>query len=119
MDNIIRRIRIGGVTNIGEVNIPLSELTALVAPNNYGKSNVLVAVEFGVRFLTATPAQRREMMSQRALIPINTSMAGRAFEFEVTGTAEDVDYEYGYRFEGPYDAKAGLLFDAEKILLDP
>lgn len=99
MSNIIRSIRVGGVTNIGEVSIPLSELTALVAPNNYGKSNVLVAVEFGVRFLMATPAQRREMMSQRALIPINTSMAGRAFEFEVTGTTEGVDYEYGYRFE--------------------
>ena len=67
MSNIIRNVRVGGVTNIGEVNIPLSELTALVAPNNYGKSNVLVAVEFGVRFLTATPAQRREMMGIRGL----------------------------------------------------
>ncbi len=107
MSNVIRRIKVGGVTNIGEVSIPLSELTALVAPNNYGKSNVLVAMEFGVRFLTATPSQRHEMMSQRGLIPINTSMAGRTFEFEVTGTSElidksekiKIDYEYGYRFE--------------------
>ena len=91
MSNVIRRIKVGGVTNIGEVSIPLSELTALVAPNNYGKSNVLVAVEFGVRFLTATPSQRHEMMSQRGLIPINTSMAGRTFEFEVTGTSELID----------------------------
>ncbi len=27
--------------------------------------------------------------------------------------------EYGYRFEGPYDPAKGLLFDREKILLDP
>jgi hypothetical protein len=99
MSNIIRKIRICGVTNIAEVSIPLSELTALLAPNNYGKSNLLVAVEFGVRFLTATPSQRREMMSQRGLIPINNSMAGQAFEFEIIGSAGDTDYEYGYRFE--------------------
>ena len=92
MSNIIRKIRICGVTNIAEASIPLSELTALLAPNNYGKSNLLVAVEFGVRFLTATPSQRREMMSQRGLIPINNSMAGQAFEFEIIGSAGDTDY---------------------------
>jgi glycogen operon protein len=27
--------------------------------------------------------------------------------------------EYGYRFDGPYDPKRGLLFDKNKILLDP
>ena len=28
-----------GVTNIAEVKVPLEALTALVAPNNYGKSS--------------------------------------------------------------------------------
>lgn len=27
--------------------------------------------------------------------------------------------EYGYRFDGPYDPKKGLLFDKNRILLDP
>ncbi len=27
--------------------------------------------------------------------------------------------EYGYRFEGPYDTKKGLIFDSSKIVLDP
>ncbi len=34
----------------------------------------------------------------------------------------DLDYEeleYGFRMEGPYDPKAGHLFDPKKILLDP
>lgn len=34
----------------------------------------------------------------------------------------DVDYEdleYGYRFDGPYDPKAGHWFDKSKVLLDP
>lgn len=99
MSNIIRKIRVGGITNIAEVNLPLESLTALVAPNNYGKSNLLVAVEFATRFLTATPQERQQMMGQRKLIPINASMDCRPFEFEVSGTAEGYDYEYGYRFE--------------------
>ena len=34
----------------------------------------------------------------------------------------DLDWEnteYGYRFDGPYDKAQGLLFDREKVLLDP
>ena len=99
MSNRIRKIRVGGITNIAEVSVPLESLTALVAPNNYGKSNLLVAVEFATRFLTATPQERQQMMAQRKLIPINASMDSRPFEFEVCGTAASYDYEYGYRFE--------------------
>ena len=99
MSNVIRNIRIGGITNIAEVSVPLEALTALVAPNNYGKSNVLQGVEFAVRFLTATSQERRGMMAQRKLIPINQSMDNRPFEFEISGTAAGYDYEYGYRFE--------------------
>ena len=29
------------------------------------------------------------------------------------------DFEYAYRFEGPYDPEKGLLFDKKHILLDP
>ena len=99
MSNVIRNIRLGGITNIAEVSVPLEALTALVAPNNYGKSNVLQGVEFAVRFLTATSQERRGMMAQRRLIPINQSMDNRPFEFEISGTAAGYDYEYGYRFE--------------------
>ena len=99
MNNIIRNIRIGGITNIAQVSVPLEALTALVAPNNYGKSNVLQGVEFAVRFLIAAPQERRQMMAQRTLIPINASMDSRPFEFEVSGTTNDYNYEYGYRFE--------------------
>lgn len=99
MGNVIRNIRIGGITNIAQVSVPLEALTALVAPNNYGKSNVLQGVEFAVRFLTATPQDRRQMMAQRTLIPINASMDSRPFEFEISGTTNHYNYEYGYRFE--------------------
>lgn len=99
MSTGVKYIRIGGITNIAQVRVPLQGLTALVAPNNYGKSNVLQGVVFAVRFLTATPQERRLMMAQRMLIPINSSMDSKPFEFGISGTAEGCDYEYGYRFE--------------------
>ncbi len=29
------------------------------------------------------------------------------------------NFEYAYRFDGPYDKKKGLLFDKERVILDP
>ena len=126
MSNVVRNRRVGGITNISSVSLSIEALTALVAPNNYGKSNVLVAVDFAVRFLTATPHQRLQMMGQRTLIPINASMECQPFEFEISGTLtpplvpplegagntreelqKTLDYEYGYRFEWA-TTKAGL-----------
>ena len=43
---------------------------------------------------------------------------GNVYTMMVFGLNPDTT-EYGYRFEGPYDPSAGLLFDSSRILLDP
>lgn len=42
----IRNISISGFCNIKQFDINLMEFNALVAPNNYGKSNVLEGIRF-------------------------------------------------------------------------
>lgn len=92
---------IDGIANIEHVRLKIGEMNALIAPNGYGKSNVLHAIEFGIRFLTAEEAERRQMMRSRWL-PINTSMQGKDFLFEVTGcmdlNGEKHLFVYEYRF---------------------
>lgn len=44
----IEGFRIEGFANIERVNLKVGEQNALIAPNGYGKSNVLRAIEFGV-----------------------------------------------------------------------
>lgn len=77
----------------------MEKLTALVAPNNYGKSNFLVAIEFAVQFMAAQSDIRLKMMSTRNVIPINKSMEEAPFSFEMEGCAGGTEFVYGFSFE--------------------
>ena len=50
----LNKIKISGIFNLKDVEISLDDLSALIAPNNYGKSNVLRAIDFGVFFMEAS-----------------------------------------------------------------
>ena len=39
--------KVDGIANIEHANLRIEDLCALIAPNGYGKSNVLRAIEFG------------------------------------------------------------------------
>ena len=67
--------KVDGIANIEHANLRTGELCALIAPNGYGKSNVLRAIEFGIRFLTADDAERRQMLNGRWM-SINTAIYG-------------------------------------------
>ena len=99
----INNIKIGGITNIKEASLSLNDLTALVAPNNYGKSNVLTAIDFAIAFIGARADERLRMMSTRNFIPINTSMEDVPFSFEISGKTEwgkdSYEIVYGFSFE--------------------
>ena len=82
----INNIRIGGFANLQDISLSLNKLSALVAPNNYGKSNVLKAIVFGFDFIQASPAEKRTMMTRKTWMPINSSMSGAPFSFEIAGT---------------------------------
>ena len=56
---VIDRFDIEGIFNIEHVRIDVGEMNALIAPNGYGKSNVLGAISFGMDFLNASAEGRR------------------------------------------------------------
>ena len=55
----INGFKIGGFANIKDAHLEIGVIHALIAPNGYGKSNVLHAIEFGIRFLTAEDTERQ------------------------------------------------------------
>ena len=69
--------------NIKQFDINLTEFNALVAPNNYGKSNVLEGIRFAFRFIAATEEERLAMMNDSSFIPINNATSGDAFRFGI------------------------------------
>lgn len=88
----IDRFVIEGIANIEHVDLKLESMNALIAPNGYGKSNLLRAIEFGVSFLSAEEQERRSMLSSR-LLPINIAMNRKDFLFEVSGLTNCNDGE--------------------------
>ena len=100
---ILNKVKISGIFNLKDVEISLDDLSALIAPNNYGKSNVLHAIDFGVFFMEASSKGKSSWMRNRSLIPINTALEGAPFSFELEGEFCDGEntfsFVYGYSFE--------------------
>ncbi|MGM0582022.1 MAG: AAA family ATPase [Bacteroidota bacterium] len=99
----IKQITIGGFANIEEITLSLNKFNALIALNNYGKSNVINAISFGFDYISETIDEKSDMMALRPLIPINKFIESIPFKFEIVFTAnlneEDVIVTYGFCFE--------------------
>lgn len=99
----IQAVLIDGFKNLSNVRISFDNITALVALNNFGKSNVLSGISFGLDFIKASTENKKNMMSNSNLIPMNCSMVGRNYRYEME-VSTDVNGEeyivrYGYEFE--------------------
>lgn len=103
----IQAVLIDGFKNLSDVKITFDNITALVALNNFGKSNVLSGIDFGLAFIKASIDDKMEMMANSNLIPINQSMQGRNYKFEVEMATEEAEQEYrvqyGYEFSWQCD----------------
>ena len=106
----IKAISVDGFRNLSRVHLQLDTITALVSLNNYGKSNVLIAVDFGIAFIKALPSDRREMMANAGLIPFNKANYGTNYRFEIEAEAVEEDRAfrvvYGYEFRWKSSPKA-------------
>ncbi len=98
----IQAVLIDGFKNLSDVKITFDNITALVALNNFGKSNVLSGIDFGLAFIKASIDDKMDMMANSSLIPINQSMQGRNYKFEVEVLTEyngqEYRVQYGYEF---------------------
>lgn len=95
----IKKISISGFCNIQQFDIELTNFNALVAPNNYGKSNVLEAIRFAFSFITSSEEERSSLMSDQAFIPINNTTSGTPFGFGIILDDGEVSYSYAFSFE--------------------
>ena len=103
VDMKIQAVLIDGFKNLSNVKISFSNITALVALNNFGKSNVLDGIDFGIEFIKASIENKKRMMSNSDLIPINSNLIGKNYKYqmEVSTRIDDNEYivQYGFEFE--------------------
>lgn len=99
---MVESILVDGFKNLSQIKIAFDQITALVALNNFGKSNVLQGIEFGLGFMRAQIEDRQVIMANSNLVPMNRHMQGRNFRFEVeVSTVLDghsYRIQYGYEF---------------------
>lgn len=79
----IKRIKIGGFSNIENVELNFNKINALVALNNYGKSNVIKGIDFGIDFIKNQSKTKDKMMSFKPYIPYNKNIDNKPFKFEI------------------------------------
>lgn len=89
-------ITVGGFRNLARTKILLEKgITALVSTNNYGKSNLLDAIAFGVNFMNSTPQMRLRMMGDVGCMPLVSALDTDDFCFEVEMHVPQIgEYQY-------------------------
>jgi predicted ATPase len=119
----IKSVIVGNYKNIAETKLDLSGIVALVSVNNYGKSNLLEALCFGLDFISASAKQRNNMMRWVKGIPLSPSLAEKDFVFSVEFEEPSLgDYRfvrYGYRFAWHNDTNTGAAILDEIVETRP
>lgn len=98
----IDKIIVGGFANIDSVELNIGKFNALVALNNYGKSNVISAIDFGLDFIKEQSSFKNDMMAYKPVIPINKNIDNKAYTFQIEFTtmfskeAHTVSYEFSF-----------------------
>ena len=107
----IKTVTIGNYKNLAKTTLQLSGVTALVSTNNYGKSNVLDAIQFGFDFISASQKSRGEMMRYIPAIPLVKGLSDKPYIFEIELDAPELgEYRfirYGFSFRWITDSGDG------------
>lgn len=120
----IQAVLIDGFKNLSNVRITFNNITALVALNNFGKSNVLSGIDFGLTFIKANMEDKVDMMANTNLLPINRSMQGRNYRYEmevlteVGGNEYRVQYGYAFTWKNNEDSDPVIVQEYLKLKLD-
>lgn len=113
-------VKIDGFRNLKAVEITLSDLSALIALNNYGKSNVMEAIDFATDFISASKEGKRQMMAFKPGMPYNRNHHPATFsiQFKLELTAGNESYlaEYDFAFAWiSRDEKSKIIAESLKI----
>lgn len=119
----LKSVTVGGFKNLIKTKLSLASITAVISPNNYGKSNLLQAIDFGVDFISASEKDRKNMMGWIKGIPIIKSLANDDFMFEIEFESDCLDeyrfVKYGYSFSWYRDDGTGQRITNEWLEARP
>lgn len=115
----ILTITVAGFKNIKKTKIEPDNICAVISPNNYGKSNLIEAIDFGFDFIHQSRKVRKNMMSWVKGIPLCSAMENDEYFFEIEFEDDKLeDYrfvKYGFTFKWHKDDESGDVITDEWI----
>lgn len=120
----IQAVLIDGFKNLSNVKINFDNITALIGLNNFGKSNVLTAIDFGLNFIKRNIDDKMIDMSNSNFIPINRHMFGKNYKFEMeiltkfNGNEYRVHYGYEFSWKNKEEIEPKIVGEFLKLKLD-
>jgi len=107
----IKSLTVGGFKNLSTTKINFGKLIVLASPNNFGKSNLIEAIDFGFAFIEANSKQRKSMMSWISGIPLTPELSSEKFTFEIEIDVPELKehryINYGFSFSWFRDDTTG------------
>lgn len=115
----INSISVGGFKNLRFTKLEFDQICALISPNNYGKSNLLEAIDFGFDFIHESRKGRKSMMGWVKGIPLCSALEDSEYIFEVEFEDDNLgEYKYvryGFSFKWHRDDSNGDVITDEWI----
>ena len=120
----LKSLTVGGFKNLRTTKLRFDHpAIAVISPNNYGKSNLLEAIDFATDFISASPKQRANMMGWIDAIPLTPELANQPFFFEMELDVPELgEYRfihYGFSFLWYRDDKTGQQIVDEILEMRP
>lgn len=117
----LKAVTVGGFKNLDKTTFHFDRMGSLISLNNYGKSNLLEAVDFGIDFINASPKTRKSMMNYKKGIPLTPSLASTEYFFELELQNDAFDeyrfIKYGFSFAWYRDDQSGQKITDEWLEL--
>lgn len=115
----ITSITVGGFRNVEKTTLVLGGIVGIVSVNNFGKSNLLSAIDFAFDYISASPKIRRQMMESTRCIPLVPTLQNEPFYFEIAFDDPSLHgYEhvrYSFSFDWYKDDGNGSVIIDERI----
>lgn len=102
----LKKVYVNGYRNIFETSVEINDITSVLSVNNYGKSNLLLSVVFGLNFLQQHSKIKQKMMKDVRVIPGLKKKYNVPFSFmvecaaELNGSECFVKYYYSFAWGG-------------------
>ena len=79
----LKSVTVNGYRNIYDTTIDFKDLTSVLSLNNYGKSNLLTSIVFGLSFIQQHPKIKQNMMNDIKCVPSLKRKDNSIFSFIV------------------------------------